>query len=236
MRPRNHRRKVELTEQQVLVRWGLTHEAAVPLNVVDGSKAHLPIAPDRGLPSEADIIAYLTGQISWPWLFGASETSDNITRSATDLDRVDTSGIVAYRMRDFVEALPGMPAALTAGAATAGAMRLALVGPASPLALAKHAVEAAKGRAEPRRSVTTAAFQVIELMATVEKTRRFPDLAAGHAEAWRAAVDEALAALTAELGKLRALEPGAFAVGTALARVEAAIRPAPARIISSEAA
>jgi len=214
-----------LIAQQVVVHWAPGYDAEVPLNVVDGAKAYLPMAPERGSPSESDIIAYLTGQLSWPGLFGATDIDDDRTPAASDLDRVDTSGIVAYRMRDFVEALPGMPDVLAAGAGTVGAMRLALLGPASPLSLARHAVNAAQGASEPKRSVTTAAFQVIELISTIEKTRRPMALPAPLVEAWESVVDEAQTALAAELEKLRRMEPAAFARGTALARLEAAIRP-----------
>jgi hypothetical protein len=103
----------------------------------------------------------------------------------------DPSKILSYRIRSFVEALPGLEAAIRAAGDCAPALRSCLLMHTGAVALAKSAMEsfAEIGGAErqgPVKTPVAAAFQIIEITAIVEEAarrQRSPDCRAVFAEA-----------------------------------------------------
>jgi len=91
-------------------------------------------------------------------------------------------------MREFVEAITGVRKHLMEGEMrTAGAIRLELLGPISPLALARAAIAAENSG---QRSATATAFQLAELLTCVRdaKARDMPEPVRAD---WLAALREA---------------------------------------------
>ena len=92
----------------------------------------------------------------------------------------DTADILSYLIRDFVHALPGIRARLTEATLTETGLRSALMGPRSPLALAKEVVAAWRTPAAgtPRKTLVATVFQLVELVRTTEQAT-LPDLPGG---------------------------------------------------------
>jgi len=84
---------------------------------------------------------------------------------------VDTSKIQSYQVREFVEALRGIEEDLRVAAnANEASMRLALMGPVSPLALARTIVDAVN---RGIRTPLAAGFQMVELLALLHRASVF---------------------------------------------------------------
>jgi hypothetical protein len=152
-----------------------------PINVSPAARQNLPFADPGALPRENELIAYYQGRIAFADVFpeeAADET--HTTPSPTAGSTVDTSDILSYRVRDFVEALPGIERELGASTATPNTIRLAFLGPVSPIALAREIVrETTRGR-----SPTAAGFQLVELLACVRRARPIGELSERHRLAW----------------------------------------------------
>ena len=178
-----------LMHQQVAVTWWAASKSAnYPVNVDLDARAALPIGPGDGKPGEHLLLQYYQGRIAYEELFppppGYEEEAASIP-VVVDEDRVDTSTIQSYQVREFVEALQGIRDDLNfARSGTAASMRLALFGSVSPLALARQIRDTALAR---RRSPTAAGFQLVELAACLfEETVR-----EGASEVWVKCADEA---------------------------------------------
>ena len=65
-------------------------------------------------------------------------------------------------------------------------MRLALLGSVSPVALARHVVEAAESG---ERSATATGFQIVEILSCLDRARQFP-ASARFEQDWTQLVDE----------------------------------------------
>lgn len=164
-----------LKHQEILVQWWNWAEGrAVPLNVALEARTELPIAPGNLRPGESMLLAYYQGRITWEDLFPPPDDAQPHSpngRSETLQAGVDTSKIQSYQVREFVEALRGIEEDLRAVAnANEPAMRLALMGPVSPLALARTIVDAV-GRGI--RTPLAAGFQLVELLALLRRASGF---------------------------------------------------------------
>lgn len=164
-----------LKHQEILVQWWNWPEGrAVPLNVALEARTELPIAPGNLRPGESMLLAYYQGRIAWEDLFPPPDDAQPHSpngRSETLQAGVDTSKIQSYQVREFVEALRGIEEDLRAAVnANESAMRLALVGPVSPLALARTIVDAV-GRGI--RTPLAAGFQMVELLALLNRASGF---------------------------------------------------------------
>jgi hypothetical protein len=120
---------------------------------------------------------------------------------------VDVQRIQAYQIREFVEALYGVEAELrkAVGSGAPPAMRLALLGPVSPLAIARCVHDAV----EKGRTPVAGAFQLVELSACLSRVKSAADDSA-HGLTWRAFVGDALQQIQDILARVRERDPRAF--------------------------
>ena len=81
---------------------------------------------------------------------------------------VDKSRIQSYQIREFVEALAGLNQDLRSATQSEPAMRLALLGPVSPLALAQTMIDAVVLAAAPPPPLR---FQLVEILACLQSAR-----------------------------------------------------------------
>jgi len=141
--------------------------ATFPVNVAAGDARHrLPLSPAGAKPGESDLLAYYQGRITFDDLYpdpeGGTPVDGNAARDARAAQSVDKTRIQAYQIRAFVDALPGIRRELQAAAGTRGVLYQAFLGEVSPVALARHVLgQVSLGN----RSVTAAAFQLVELIA-----------------------------------------------------------------------
>ena len=161
--------------QAVQVRWEGGPETGVsyPLNVSLSARERIPFGDVRLLPSENDLVAFYQGRIAFEDLFPPPSGEDEADPQApvvTAESAVDTSRIVSYQVRAFVEALTGLRDELARNTVTERSMRLAILGPVSPVALAREIERAAK----EGRSVIAAGFQLAELIGVLRSALSFP--------------------------------------------------------------
>lgn len=164
-----------LTEQEILICWKECPSGRpVPINIESSARSRLPIAPGNQRVEEAHLLSYYQGRISWEELFPDPDfpigQSENLPLPATPAAGVDKSRIQSYQIREFVEALTGLRQDLSAATRSEPSMRLALLGPVSPYALAQTVLDAVKSA---RRTPTAAAFQLVEILACLKSARSF---------------------------------------------------------------
>jgi hypothetical protein len=171
-----------------------------PVNVSTAARETLPFADPGALPREDELIAYYQGQLAFADVF-PDETLDATASTPTGASGsiVDTSDILSYRMRAFIEALPGIERELSESVTHPNTIRLAFLGPVSPVALAREiAGKAAKGR-----SSTATGFQLVELLACVQRVEPAGALTGRLATAWTEARGAAARDIDALRGALR---------------------------------
>ena len=164
-----------LTEQEVLICWKeYPSGRLVPLNIESSARTRLPISPGNNKLEESSLLCYYQGRISWEELFPDPEVAagqnGNAALPAGPISGVDKSRIQSYQVREFVEALTGLRQDLEAANRTESSMRLALLGPVSPFALAQTILEATRSG---RRTPTAAAFQIVEILSCLKSARTF---------------------------------------------------------------
>lgn len=164
---------VENVSATVRILWD-THDVDYPVRFDD--KAALPTVPGARSLSEADLIEYfLTGRDPWAEDEISAGDGGNTGVAAPVVDAaVDTRRILSYFMRTFVDALPGIESAMMEGARSRPALRAALFGPTSPVALVERCVESlehAPGPSDPEKTPVAVAFQVVEIMAAMARCR-----------------------------------------------------------------
>lgn len=195
--------EVLLQQQEVRVTWwGNAEGRAFPLNVDGAARDGLPIAPGAGRPGEDHLVAYYQGRISWDDLF--PEPDDEMGGGGApgpngEPSGVDTARIQAYQIREFVEALRGITDDLRTASSSLGAMRLALHGPVSPVALAREVLAAA---VQGKRTPIAAGFQLLEILSCVAQARAFTVSERYRAE-WTQLVRDAEREVAAVLTQLR---------------------------------
>jgi hypothetical protein len=197
-----------LKEQEVHIRWWECPEGrSFPINVTAAARTALPISPGTGRPAEQHLIAYYQGRITWEDLFPDPDGSNTISHNGVDDDDpsgVDTSRIQSYIVRELVEALKGINDDLKAAAHSSKAcMRLALLGSVSPIALARHVLEAADS---DERTPTATGFQLVEILGCLDAARSY-DASPLFQDDWLVLVDEAAAKVAAMLEKLQSRFP-----------------------------
>jgi hypothetical protein len=196
------------SEQEVMVRWWAHAEGTrFPVNVSLEARGGLPIAPGVARPGEHLLLSYYQGRISWEALF--PEPSLDAHAAAADVaagvSEVDTSKIQAYQVREFVEALQGIRDDLKAASSSPATMRLALLGPVSPVALAQHVAEAV---ARGTRSPTAGAFQLVEIIGQLDEAAKAP--VEREQPGWIGLLAQARARVEALLVQVQSLHPDRF--------------------------
>jgi hypothetical protein len=198
-----------LRERVVTIVWH-DHEqrlsAEFPVNVTSDAREKLPFADPSLLPREGDLVAFYQGKISLADAFPQSTERKDTAEGTVPATQsvVDTSEILSYQIRDFVEALPGIRRELARNIATAPMIRLSYLGPVSPVALAKEiAKKIAKGR-----SSTAGGFQLLELLECVRSVQPEAELQAKLRRAWEQAKSEATAEIRQLYDALKANDEG----------------------------
>jgi len=186
-----------LKEQEVLIKWWACDDGVLyPLNVCDSARDALPIGPDSRDPNERMLLAYYQGRIAYEELFPPDEVRNGEHSDGLEPleSGVDTSGIQSYQIREFVESLEGIRSDLTQAAASERTMRLALLGPVSPVALARAVCQRVH---EGQRTSVAAGFQLVEILACLNALSRLEgkERWEHHWQQARNSIDAMLAAL-----------------------------------------
>lgn len=180
-----------LRRQCVLVSWWASPEPIeFPINATMEARDHLPLSPGEGRPSENMLLQYYQGRIAWEDLFPETERHSAGQPQAADeysISSVETSRIQSYQVREFVEALKGIHDDLRRAAISERAIRLAVLGPVSPVALARQIGDASR---KGERSATAAAFQLLELTSLLAGARGWEVEERLHSS-WVEAIDKA---------------------------------------------
>ncbi len=159
---------------------------AATLPVVFEDKHLFPVVESRTREDEQSLVAWFLG------LRSASEKEDeglghNIDPIRREGEPPPASGdILSYLVRDFVHALPGIRNRLTEAGLTETGLRAALLGPRSPVELARESLRAWRTPQpdKPHKTAMATAFQLVELRRLLQ-TVPLPELAPGVADALR---------------------------------------------------
>jgi hypothetical protein len=145
------------------------------LNIEASARTLLPISPGNQNIAESSLLSYYQGRISWEELFPDPDLISGLNKESplpvAPESGVDKSRIQSYQIREFVEALTGLRKDLEAATQTEPSMRLALLGPVSPVALVQTIVDAVK---KGRRTPMAASFQLVEILACLRSAYAFP--------------------------------------------------------------
>lgn len=212
-----------LTDQEVLIAWDACLAGRpYPLNVEPSARHSLPISPGKQVIEESHLLSYYQGRIAWEALFPDPEASGETHGDSiipAPLSGVDKSRIQSYQVREFVEALAGLNQDLKSATQSEPAMRLALLGPVSPVALAQTILEAATAA---RRTPTAAAFQLVEILACLQSARS-NQTPARLTAAWSELLAQAAGKISRHLDALRSAHPAEFAANKAFARYQKSV-------------
>jgi hypothetical protein len=213
-----------LTDQEIQICWtDCPAGRPFPLNVEASARASLPISLGKQSIEENHLISYYQGRIAWEQLFpdpDAGEPSgDQSTVVPAIASGVDKSRIQSYQIREFVEALAGLNQDLRSATQSEPAMRLALLGPVSPFALAQTIIDAV---AAGRRTPTAAGFQLVEILACLQSVRSHP-VPERLADVWQQHLQQVNGKISRLLEKLVADHPALFASNKAFARYRKAV-------------
>lgn len=153
--------------------WEASDAAPYPVNVEASARHDLPLSPGAGTPDESALLNYYQGRIRFEDMFSVSEDVATAQAALSPMrpqaSRVDTSKIQSYQVKSFVEALAGLRQDLERAAkSTKARMQRAVLGPVSPLALAREVV-AKEGRAE--RSAVAAGFELVEILCCLQEAK-----------------------------------------------------------------
>lgn len=211
--------------RDVLVSWWAHEEGTrFPINVTLAARERLPMAPGGAQPGEDQLVAYYQGRIAFEDMFADPEMEEEREEyergSGPEESGVDTSRIQSYKVRAFVEALQGIKDDLKASSVSEPALRLALRGPVSPVALAREVCRAVR---EHDRSATAGGFQLVEILVCLEEARGF-SVPERLADAWRSNATKASADVAAMLDELKREHANELAPSTGFGRYEAKVR------------
>ena len=150
----------------VEVRWE-GHSATFPVRFDD--KTRLPLLLVGRKPTEGELIEYfLFGTEPDEWEEGGGLPGES-EAPATDAP-IDTSRILAYFIRRFVQAIPGIEAEIRRAGYSRASLDAALRGPTSPLELAERAFASLTrppAQDEPAKTPTAVGFQLTEILAAL---------------------------------------------------------------------
>jgi hypothetical protein len=153
----------------VEARWG-SHSATFPVRFDD--KARLPLLLVGRKPTEGELIDYfLFGKEPDVWEDGSGPPGEDGPGSTPDAP-VDTRRILAYFIRRFVQAIPGIEAEVRRAANSRPALDAALRGPTSPLELAERAFQSLSrppAGDEPQKTPVAVGFQLAEILAALRR-------------------------------------------------------------------
>jgi hypothetical protein len=161
------------SDQQILphvfveVRWE-GHSAKFPVRFDD--KTRLPLLLVGRKPSEGELIEYfLFGKEPEEWEEGSGLPGEDSKGPAADAP-IDTRRILAYFIRRFVQALPGIEAEIRRAGYSRASLDATLRGPTSPLELAERAYASLSrdpASDEPVKTPTAVGFQLTEILAAL---------------------------------------------------------------------
>lgn len=214
-----------LKSGEVLVAWWAADEPTrYPINVEAEAREQLPIAPGEDHPGEWMLLAYYQGRIAFEDLYPPpSDWPDGLANEdQPDIEAlrsgVDTSRIQSYQIREFVEALQGIRDDLKQAAISEPAMRWALRGQVSPVALAR---EIHRAVSEGKRSPMGGAFELVELINCLEIARHY-EVSDSLREAWQNTVSTAADDIHQWLDDIK--EKHAKTLGASFRRYEKGLR------------
>lgn len=155
----------------VKVTWA-GHSAMFPVRFDD--KTRLPLLHLHRKPTEQELIDYfLHGREPEDSGGGGGHKEDGNGGNRTD-DPIDTSNILSYFIRRFVQAIPGIEAEIERASYSRAALESTLRGPTSPLELADRAylsLEKEPAPFEPKKTPTAVGFQLVEIIAVLMRCR-----------------------------------------------------------------
>ena len=153
------------------VRWQ-GHSATFPVRFDD--KAQLPLLLVGRKPTEGELIEYfLFGTEPDDWEDGSGLTGDGTKGPKPDAP-IDTSRILAYFIRRFVQAIPGIEAEIRRAGYSRASLDAVLRGPTSPLELAERAFASLNrlpSHNEPQKTPTAVGFQLTEILAALLRSK-----------------------------------------------------------------
>jgi hypothetical protein len=151
----------------VEVRWE-GHSVDFPIRFDD--KARLPLILVGRKPTEGELIDYfLFGKEPDEWGEGNGLLEGDSGKIAIDAP-IDTRRILAYFIRRFVQAIPGVEAEVRRASYSRTSLDAALRGPTSPLELAERAhasLTHTPSSEEPKKTPTAVGFQLTEILAAL---------------------------------------------------------------------
>ena len=153
------------------VRWSC-HSAIFPVRFDD--KTQLPLHLVGRKPSEGELINYYlfgTEPDDWDDL---SKSQRNETKRQKAETSIDTSGILAYFIRRFVQAIRGIEEEIRIAGYCRASLDAALRGPTSPLQLAESAFSSLTRPPisnEPQKTATAVGFQLTEILAAMIRSK-----------------------------------------------------------------
>jgi hypothetical protein len=155
----------------VEVRWG-NHSATFPVRFDD--KARLPLLLVGRKPTEGELIDYfLLGKEPDAWDGGGGLTGEDAPGPQSD-GPIDTRRILAYFIRRFVQAIPGMEAEVVRAGYSRAALDAAMRGPMSPLEQAERAFQSLTrppAGDEPQKTPVAVGFQQAEILAALQRCK-----------------------------------------------------------------
>jgi hypothetical protein len=153
----------------VEVRWD-GHSATFPVRFDD--KTRLPLRLMGRKPTEGELVDYfLFGREPNDWDQLATNADQGVAPPQTETP-IDTRGILAYFIRRFVQAIPGIEAEIRRAAHSRVALDCTLRGPTSPLELAERALASLAsphGNGEPAKTPVAVGFQLVEILAAIRR-------------------------------------------------------------------
>ena len=195
-----------LRERRIHVQWeSVEGRVAFPINAAPEIRHELLLGGPGSTPGEGELLDFYQGRIALADLVPPDERGPDDVSGASpiaDSSQVDTSAILSYRIRSFVEALPGIAQEIARNTTNVASMKWALLGPVSPLALAREIKKAALGG----RSATAVGFQLVELLAVLERSRELEVDAALEAP-WGETLAKAESAIRAILEEVATQNP-----------------------------
>ncbi len=151
----------------VEVRW-IGHSATFPVRFDD--KTRLPILLVGRKASEGDLIEYfLFGKEPEEWEEGSGLAGQEFNGPSTDAP-IDTRRVLAYFIRRFVQAIPGIEAEIRRAGYSRASLDAVLRGPTSPQELAERAYASltqTPALDEPAKTPTAVGFQLTEILAAL---------------------------------------------------------------------
>jgi hypothetical protein len=153
------------------VRWD-GHSATFPVRFDD--KTRLPLLLVGRKPTEGDLIEYfLFGKEPEEWEEGSGLAGQEVSGSSTDAP-IDTRRILAYFIRRFIQAVPGIEAEIRRAGYSRASLDAVLRGPTSPLELAERAYASltqTPASDEPAKAPTAVGFQLTEILAALLRSQ-----------------------------------------------------------------